>query len=66
MKFRFRTDDDLPYNQKINVPVSVIPLSSVIKRKNVYHPNFRLQKCFYEIAKFNVILKKSILFLKYK
>ena len=35
MKFRFRTDDDLPYNQKINVPVSVIPLSSVIKRKKM-------------------------------
>ena len=49
MKFRCRTDNDLPFNQKINIPVCVISLSSVIKRKkNAYYPNFRLQKCFYE------------------
>ena len=48
MKFKFRTDDNLVYNEKINVPVCVISLSSVIKKKNNCYPNFRLQKCFYE------------------
>ena len=48
MKFKFRTDDNLVYNEKINIPVCVISLSSVIKRKNNYYPNCRLQKCFYE------------------
>ena len=48
MRFKFKTDDDLPYNQKINISVCIISLSSVIKRKNYYYPNFRLQKCFYE------------------
>ena len=48
MKFKFRTYDNLVYNEKINIPIFVISLSSVIKRKNNYYPNFRLQKCFYE------------------
>ena len=46
--FKFKMDDKLVYNKKINIPVCVISLSSVIKRKNNYYPNFRLQKCFYE------------------
>ena len=41
MRFRFRTDDNLVYNEKINIPVSVISLSSVVKRGCVYYPNFR-------------------------
>ena len=48
MKFKFRTDDNLVYNKKINIPVCLISLGSVIKRKNNYYPNFKLQKCFYE------------------
>ena len=48
MRFRFRTDDNLVYNQKINVSVVVILLSSVIKRGNTYYLQFRLQKYFYE------------------
>ena len=48
MRFKFKTDDSLPYNQKINIPVCVISLSSVIKKGNTYYPNFRSQKCFYE------------------
>ena len=47
-KFKFRTDDNLVYNEKINIPVCVISLSSVIKRRNIYYPNFKLQRCFYE------------------
>ena len=30
--FKFKTDDNLVYNKKINIPVCVILLSSVIKR----------------------------------
>ena len=48
MKFKFRTDDNLVHDEKINIPICVISLSSVIKRKNYYYPNFRLQKCFWE------------------
>ena len=33
MKFRCKTDDNLVYNKKINVPVCVISLGSIIKKK---------------------------------
>ena len=32
MRFRFKIDDELVYNQKLNIPVCVISLSSVIKK----------------------------------
>ena len=51
-KFKFRSDDNLPYSEKINIPVCVISLSSVIKRKNIYYPNFGLQRYFYESESF--------------
>ena len=33
LKFKYRTDDNLMYNEIINIPVRVITLSSAIKRK---------------------------------
>ena len=42
LKFRFRTDDNLIYNEKINIPVCVVSLGSIIKRKNNYYPSFKL------------------------
>ena len=32
MRFRFKTNDKLHYNQKPNVPVYVVSMSSVIKK----------------------------------
>ena len=48
LKYKFRTDDNLIYNKIINIPVCVISLSSVIKRKNNYYPNFKLKTYYYE------------------
>ena len=45
-RFKFRTDDDLVYNKKINIPVCVISLSCVVKKGNIYYSQFKLQKCF--------------------
>ena len=45
---RFKTDDKLPYNKKINVAVCVITLSSVFEERNWYYPQTNLQECFYE------------------
>ena len=53
--FKFKTDDNLLYNKKINIPVCVISLSSVIKKENIHYPIFRLQKCFYENEGFKKI-----------
>ena len=52
MRFKFRTDGNLVYNQKINIKVFVISLSNVIKRGSVYYLQFKLQKCFYEKENF--------------
>ena len=48
MRFRFKTNDELVDNQKINIPVCVISLSCVVKRGDVYYPQFKLQDCLYE------------------
>ena len=48
MRFRFRTDGNLVYNQKINITVCVISLSCIVKKGDVYYPQFRLQDCFHE------------------
>ena len=50
MRFRFKTYDNLPYYQKINVKVCVISISSVIKKSNWYYPQIELQDRFYEIS----------------
>ena len=48
MTFRFKTNDNLPYNQKINVSVFVILINSVFDKRNWYYPQIELQECFYE------------------
>ena len=44
--FRFKTDDNLVYSKRINIPVCIISSISIIKKRNNYYPNFKLQKCF--------------------
>ena len=48
MRFKFKTDDNLVYNQKINVPVCAISMSDLNKEKSWYYPKIELQECFYE------------------
>ena len=47
-RFRFKTDDNLVFNKKINIPVCVISLSSVIKKEWIHCPTLKLQKCLYK------------------
>ena len=46
--FKFKTDANLVYDEKINIPVCVISISSVIKEKIIHNPILKLQKCLYE------------------
>ena len=48
MTFRFKTNDNLPCNQKINVIVCVISISGVFEEKNWYYPQIEFQDCFDE------------------
>ena len=58
-KLRFKTDDNLIYDEKDNIPVCVISRSSVIKKDWIYCPILKLQKCLIT----NIFLKKYKLFL---
>ena len=44
MRFKFKTDDNLVYNKVVNIPVCVISLSCVVKKGDIYYPQFKLQK----------------------
>ena len=48
MRFRLETNENLPYNQKINIKVCVISLSSVFEEKKWCYFQTELQECFYE------------------
>ena len=48
MMFKFRTDNEYVYNQKVIILVCVISISCVIKKGDIYYPQTKLQKCFYE------------------
>ena len=47
-RFRFRTDDELVYDLIIDIPVCVISLSCVVKKGDIYYPQFQLQDCFHK------------------
>ena len=48
MRFKLKTNNELPYNKKIDVAVCVISLSSVFEHGCWYYPQTELQDCFYE------------------
>ena len=48
MKIRFKTNDDLPMNEIINISVCVTIVSSFFKEDGEYYPQVFLHDCFYE------------------
>ena len=48
MKIKFKTNDDLPYNKDMNIPVCVIIISSIFKEEDEYYRQVLLHDCFYE------------------
>ena len=48
MRFRFKTNDKLPYFQKISAPVCVISISSVLNKGDWHYFQTKLQEFFYE------------------
>ena len=54
MKIKFKTSDDLPFGEIINIPVCVTIVSSIFKEKNEYHPQILLYDCFYEYEEVNL------------
>ena len=50
-RFKIRSDDNLLYNKKINIPVCVISLSSVIKKENIHYQYLNYKNDFMKIFK---------------
>ena len=48
MKTIFKTNDDLPLNKIVNIPVCVVIVSSIFKEDNEYHSQVLLHDYFYE------------------
>ena len=48
MKARFESDDDLPLNKILNIPVCIIIVNSVFHKDNNYYPQILLYDCLYE------------------
>ena len=48
LKLTFKTSDDLPLDETINIPLCVIDVSSIFLEDNEYHPQISLYDCFYE------------------
>ena len=52
LKIKFKTNDDLPFNKMINIPMCVVIISSIFKENNEYYPQVLSYDCFYEYINF--------------
>ena len=48
MKIKFESNDDLPLDEIINIPLCVITAKTVFQENDKYYPQVHLKDCFYE------------------
>ena len=48
LKVKFKTNDDLPFNEEINIHVCGINVSSIFKQDDEYYSQVFLYDCYYE------------------
>ena len=63
MRIKFKTNDDLVFNEMMNTPVCVIVASSVFKENEEYYPQITLHDCFYEKEVFQKTLNSLLVFI---
>ena len=49
MKIKFNSDDELPLNKTIEIPVMVIVVRVIFYENNKYYPQVFLDECLYKI-----------------
>ena len=49
MKIKFNSDDELPLNKTIEIPIITIVARAVFHENNKYYPQVFLDKCLYEL-----------------
>ena len=47
MKIKFKSDDKVPINEILNIPVCVLIIKSVLKRDSKYYPQIFLDSCYF-------------------
>ena len=48
MKIRFYSDDDLPLNKILSIPILSIVVEFVFQNENKYYPKIHIYECEYE------------------
>ena len=48
MKIKFESDDGLPLDEILNIPVCVLIIGGVFKEESKYYPQILLHECYYE------------------
>ena len=73
MKIKFVSDDKLPLNKMIEIPIMTIVVRAVFCENNKYYPEVFLGECLYKIQKYIYIyyvminlrfLKKFLILIK--
>ena len=49
MKIQFNSDDELPLNKTIEIPIMTIVVRAVFLENNKYYPQVFLDECLYKI-----------------
>ena len=49
IKINFDSDDELPLNKTIEIPVMVIVVRAILYENNKYYPQVLLDECLYEL-----------------
>ena len=49
MKIRVNSDDELPLNKTIEIPIMIIDIRAVFHENNKYYPQFFLRECLYKL-----------------
>ena len=62
MKIESDSDDNLPLNKTIEIPMVTIVIRAVSPENNKYYPQVLLDECLYKIQKWYIIIE--LMFLK--
>ena len=49
MKIKFNSDDELPLNKTIEIPIMTIVVRAVFYENNKYYPQVFLDECLYKL-----------------
>ena len=60
MRIKIKTNDVLPYNEQINVPVCVTAISSIFEENEVYYPQIALHVCSYD---YKIVIINCVFYL---